>query len=1504
MVRRGTFTILLISLLMLSLVQVDFALGLEDISPIQASELLENPNVVLLDVCTEEEYIETHIENAVNIPLDTLDERLDELNLSKPIIVYSNSGVRSKTAAYILEESGFQTVYNMVGGIIAWIEAGLDVIYGDSVPLTPGPSPGQLPSWVPFTPGATPDQFPMILTKTEDTSGICIDSSFPGMYRSTVTIEEREFDMIEIPYIGYTIKIGEPMVPMVTRFVEVPPAVNAHLEIKFVESQILEDFLIMPFLEPVVALVDIQIPEFTINEAMYSRDDFYPFVNATIEGESAEQPIIVRGRRLITVNIFPVQFNPVQEQIRVCSRIEVRINYDEPSQIVGIPESKISLEFEDFFKQTVLNYKEAVELPENKEQGCDYLIITFDDFYKAAMKFSAWKERKGLLVKVVNTTQITPTGLTAQGVASYIQNAYDTWKPAPAYVLLLGDSEFIPPHYELVHPARGLKMLIHGGFHIGTDLFHFTVDGRDWFPDIFYGRISVDTLNEANVIVEKIIEYEKYPPNNPQFYQNISAVAYFQDHDPLEGREDYYYPFFSRADKIRFFLTREGYDVDRFYWDDNPGIPPSPSQYYNGTNLPTALNHPSYPWNFDAGDINDAINDGRFLVYHLNHGDSRNFYNHDAKGWGGGDGWAHPEYIIANLTSLTNGDLQPVVMSMDCNVGWFDGETDQTDDPILTQSFECFSEEITRRQNSGAVAAIGSTRVSYVDANDVLIQGLIDAVWPDYNITTASGGLYKLGQILMYGKAYVANRHGYNADFTNTTYNLYHLFGDPEMDMWTSEPRELHVRHPVKIGTQGLQSFFVTVTDSDTGLPVHQAKVCLQKDDQLHMVSYTDPYGLAYFDVLSYTCGDMNITVTKHNYRPYLNEIKLTSWGATLTVSPVSGPSNTNAVLTGNNFYESESVDIYFGGDTVTTTAVASSGAFTHTCKVPSGTLGLLHIVAVGKTSKRVAISLYRRLPDEPLPDPYTYCQKDPSTYHLNTEGGDPRWNSPSIQLYDSATATPVSSCDLKVGSTYRITAMIYNDASVDATNTLVEFKWAPFGVGQERIWEFIDDDIITVPSGGSAPAETTWTPGKTGHSCIVAIINHQWDENLENNEGQENTIVLPVSSPGSFTFDVYNPTGKFVTPHLEAKQLSSGNIWETEIIRDPPQELGLGENKSATFYVNPPIDIPTGEKQTFIVTADIAGELIGGIEVEVVKKQKTGLTCTPTPKTVTVGEPVTITGSLTPALAGKKIIITIVEPDGETSQRISSTASDGTYTDTFTPSLTGTWNVSSTWMGDDTRMGSSSTEETFNVEEISEPVPEDEKRCIIATATYGSELSPEVQFLRDFRDNYVLKTYAGSSFMTVFNAWYYSFSPQVAATISTSNTLRSIMKILLIPLIGILHLTTISNYLFGFNEFAIIFSGFIASSLIGVIYITPFIMIIFYIKKMKVHPRTLRSGSIIWGLSLLGIITAETIRLSSLMMVSTAIFVLMTMILAILFSVKHIKNIPNMRTRALKSST
>jgi len=110
---------------------------------------------------------------------------------------------------------------------------------------------------------------------------------------------------------------------------------------------------------------------------------------------------------------------------------------------------------------------------------------------------------------------------------------------------------------------------------------------------------------------------------------------------------------------------------------------------------------------------------------------------------------------------------------------------------------------------------------------------------------------------------------------------------------------------------------------------------------------------------------------------------------------------------------------------------------------------------------------------------------------------------------------------------------------------------------------------------------------------------------------------------------------------------------------------------------------------------------------------------------------------------------------------------------------------------------------------------------CLIATATYGSELSDEVQFLRHFRDNSILRTNTGSNFMAAFNAWYYSFSPSVAQLIREHSTLRTVMKSALYPLIGILRLGASAFYLFPTNlEAGAVVSGLLVSSLIGVVYL------------------------------------------------------------------------------------
>ena len=110
---------------------------------------------------------------------------------------------------------------------------------------------------------------------------------------------------------------------------------------------------------------------------------------------------------------------------------------------------------------------------------------------------------------------------------------------------------------------------------------------------------------------------------------------------------------------------------------------------------------------------------------------------------------------------------------------------------------------------------------------------------------------------------------------------------------------------------------------------------------------------------------------------------------------------------------------------------------------------------------------------------------------------------------------------------------------------------------------------------------------------------------------------------------------------------------------------------------------------------------------------------------------------------------------------------------------------------------------------------------CLVATATYGSAMAPQVQLLRNFRDNSIMTTEAGFSFMLVFNAWYYSFSPSVAAYLNTHWVERTVMKGVLYPLVGILYITSnVFSATSSYPELAVLLSGLLVSSLIGAFYL------------------------------------------------------------------------------------
>jgi len=120
---------------------------------------------------------------------------------------------------------------------------------------------------------------------------------------------------------------------------------------------------------------------------------------------------------------------------------------------------------------------------------------------------------------------------------------------------------------------------------------------------------------------------------------------------------------------------------------------------------------------------------------------------------------------------------------------------------------------------------------------------------------------------------------------------------------------------------------------------------------------------------------------------------------------------------------------------------------------------------------------------------------------------------------------------------------------------------------------------------------------------------------------------------------------------------------------------------------------------------------------------------------------------------------------------------------------------------------------------------------CLIATAAFGSEMAPQVQFLREIRDGTVLQTQSGSTFMTGFNQFYYSFSPAVADYERENPAFKETVKIAITPMLTSL---AILNYVDIDSEEEMLGYGIgIILLNIGMYFIAPAV-VIFKIRKRK----------------------------------------------------------------------
>lgn len=492
--------------------------------------------------------------------------------------------------------------------------------------------------------------------------------------------------------------------------------------------------------------------------------------------------------------------------------------------------------------------------------GEELIIVTHQLFRQAADKLAKWKNDKGIVTSVFEVNGST----TAGQIDAFVEQRYDECTVRPSYLLLLGDAEFVPTFYTwTVFSSQTATDFPYANYRTPS------LGILDILPDFGVGRIPVDDLDQANIVIDKIIAYEGSPPQDSDFYKQVSLAAMFQCCrldappsfgvfvNPTDGWDSKAY--IETSELIRDELLDRGYNVERIYteetcdkyWWNNLHKSNTPRFYYNGTPLPADIGENSgFVWNGSQQDVINAFNDGRFLIMQRDHGSE--------------NGWFRPNFNKNVINQLNNGNLLPVVFSVNCASGLFDHETNPGEQPPgerANQPYPCvsgpgqhytciasldetyFAERLLREEGGGAVGVIAATRDSPDLGDDALTRGLFDAVWPgiDPKVGFGATSRHRLGDILNYAKLYTLSQCGIMQALEKPVYlldvaavfSLFHVVGDPTLEMWTSEPMVLSAEYQIETLTDYLRVqypidnvWLTAFQERDDGrVPIGRAKV-------------------------------------------------------------------------------------------------------------------------------------------------------------------------------------------------------------------------------------------------------------------------------------------------------------------------------------------------------------------------------------------------------------------------------------------------------------------------------------------------------------------------------------------------------------------------------------------------------------------------------------------------------------------------------------------------------
>lgn len=636
--------------------------------------------------------------------------------------------------------------------------------------------------FVSLSPSGLPEEFDVglysekpVVSVNEREDRIEINYIFPGF---TVGDAEQQIDDQTLPFkevgisgAGFVSESGKPLLPSFGRFVQIPSGCDFEVSVKKGKPIKYEDILVTPAQEQATDQAG-ATEQFEYDADAYREEALYPTDVVEVSG-----PQNLDDYKVLLIQVHPLQYSPAKRQLVGYSNIKVTIKLIarevDREEIDEFPLMDPAVNREGFGNLVINPRRRIAErIPVShipgpivlKPRGPEYLIIYDNKLKSAAEQLADWKNRKGLITEIVS---IDTVGNSVAQIKKYIRDMRKSILSRLRYVLLLGDVAAIASEERSGNT---------------TDHYYFTPKDPDnssdcVLPWISGGRIPVNSLDEAKAVIKQIIDYERTPPSDPDYYRRMTFAAYFQDDSPQDGRADRAY--MKTMESIREHMISLGFAVERVYVSNNP----NPQQYKDGTAVPVEVRNAIVEGDDATDMLISETSDGQLLVGHRDHGSET--------------GWAHPSFNKVHIESILS-SYPSIFYSINCLTGRFDYNPSDS-----------FAEAILEHKG-GAPSLIAATELSGTWRNDSLMKALFDAMWPGvistFPGTTASYAIKnnRLGDILNYGKSYLLVAHGTN-DGVKAHFEMYHVVGDPTLQLWAAEPAPIRLSASIQRNTLKIQ---------------------------------------------------------------------------------------------------------------------------------------------------------------------------------------------------------------------------------------------------------------------------------------------------------------------------------------------------------------------------------------------------------------------------------------------------------------------------------------------------------------------------------------------------------------------------------------------------------------------------------------------------------------------------------------------------------------------------